>query len=179
MRRLLFLLPLLLFLWLAVYFGLGLTKDPSVIPSALVDKPAPEFSLPALHPGKQGLATGDLKGEVAIVNVFASWCVPCLIEHPFWMKLQKERLLPIHGIAWKDKRENTLRWLAKHGNPYSRIGHDPDNKAGVEWGVYGAPETYIIDRAGRIRFKYVGPIYPQIWQQELLLVVQKLKAEAS
>ena len=95
------------------------------------------------------------------------------------MKLQKENLLPIHGIAWKDKRKNSRRWLAKHGDPYTRIGYDLKNKVGVDWGVYGAPETYIIDRSGRIRFKYIGPVYPEIWQKELLPVVKKLKAETS
>ena len=177
MRRALYLLPLGLFLWLAVYFALGLTKDPRLIPSALVDKPAPTFSLPALYDGAPGLSKKELTGEVVILNVFASWCVPCRVEHPLWMQLKKENILPIHGIAWKDTKSNAIAWLKQLGNPYDLIGHDPQNQAGVEWGVYGVPETYIIDRAGRIRYKHVGPLYPEIWKNDLLPVVERLKNE--
>jgi cytochrome c biogenesis protein CcmG/thiol:disulfide interchange protein DsbE len=177
MRRYFYLLPLALFLLLAVYFGVGLTKDPRLIPSALVDKPAPTFSLPALHKGAPGLSKSDLFGQVVVVNVFASWCVPCKVEHPLWMQLKKENVVPVFGIAWKDKRASAVNWLTQHGNPYKLIGFDPDNKVGVDWGVYGVPETYIIDRTGHIRYKHVGPLYPEIWKTNLLPIIQRLKAE--
>lgn len=177
MRRALYLLPLGFFLWLAVHFALGLKKDPSLIPSALVDKPVPAFSLPALYDDTPGLSEKDFKGRVVILNIFASWCVPCRAEHPLWMQIKKEKVLPIHGIAWKDKKSNAKDWLKQLGDPYDLIGHDPQNQAGIEWGVYGVPETYIIDWAGRIRYKHVGPLLPEIWKKDLLPVVQRLKKE--
>lgn len=175
MKRLFFLLPLALFLGMAVYFAKGLTKDPSVIPSALIDQPVPEFSLPALKPDKPGLATGDLKGDVAIVNVFASWCVPCRAEHPLWMELAKRGDVPIHAINWKDQKGAAINWLDELGDPYARIGHDGDNTAGIEWGVYGVPETYIIDREGRIRYKHVGPVFPEIYTETIEPLLKELR----
>ena len=140
---------------MAVYFGIGLTKDPRILPSALIDQPVPDFKLPALKPEKPGLATGDLKGEVALVNVFASWCVPCRAEHPL-MQLAKMGDVNIHAINWKDQRKAAVDWLDELGDPYARIGFDLENKAGIEWGVYGVPETYVIDREGRIRYKHMA-----------------------
>jgi len=162
---------------LAAYFGLGLTKDPGLIPSALIDKPAPTFDLPSLMPGEKGINEHDFKGKISIVNVFASWCVPCLAEHPIWMQIHNNTSIPIYGIVWKDKRETAMRWLEKHGNPYTRIGYDPLNVFGIEWGVYGAPETYIVDKTGRIRFKHVGPIFPKLWQSQIFPLVEKIRAE--
>jgi len=178
MKRALFLIPLLLFLGLAVYLGFGLTRDASVLPSALIDKPAPDFDLPPLLTGVAGLKTADLKGQVSLVNVFASWCVPCRAEHPIWTKVTREEKLPIYGINWKDKREAATAWIKKLGNPYKRIGFDPDNKAGVEWGVYGVPETYVIDKRGRVRFKYVGPIFEETLKEKILPLVKKLRGES-
>lgn len=177
MRQLLFLLPLSAFILLAAYFGLGLTKDPGLIPSALIGKPAPTFDLPSLMPGEKDINEHDFKGKISIVNVFASWCVPCLAEHPIWMQIYNNTSIPIYGIAWKDKRESAMRWLEKHGNPYTKIGYDPLNVFGIEWGVYGAPETYIVDKNGRVRFKHVGPIFPKLWQSEIFPLVKKIRAE--
>ena len=159
MRRLVFLVPLVIFLTIAVYFAVGLTNDPRKLPSALIDKPVPEFDLAALKPDKPGLATADLRGEIAIVNVFASWCIPCKAEHPLWMRLAKEGGVPIHAINRKDERANAIAWLKELGDPYTRIGYDRENKAGIELGVYGVPETYIVDREGRIRYKHIGPLF--------------------
>lgn len=175
MKRLFFLLPLAIFLGMAFYFAIGLTKDPRILPSALLDQPVPAFDLPALKPEKPGLATGDLKGEVSIVNVFASWCVPCRAEHPLWMKLAESGEVPIHAINWKDQRAAAVTWLQELGDPYGRIGHDPDNKAGIEWGVYGVPETYVIDREGRIRYKHVGPLFPETYTEVIAPLLKELR----
>ena len=175
MRRLFYLLPLAVFLGVAVYFAIGLTKDPRLIPSALIDQPVPDFDLPPLLTGKPGLKTADLKGEVALVNVFASWCVPCRVEHPLLMRLAKEATVPIHGLNWKDKRHDATAWLEELGDPFSRIGFDGDNKTGIDWGVYGVPETYVIDREGRIRYKHVGPMFEETWKDILEPLIRELK----
>lgn len=177
MKRALFVIPLLLFVALAGYLGYGLTRDSRIIPSTLIDKPAPEFDLPPLLPGGQGLKTADLKGQVSLVNVFASWCVPCRAEHPIWAKVAKDEKLPIYGINWKDKREQARAWIEELGNPYARIGFDPDNEAGIEWGIYGVPETYVIDRDGRVRFKYVGPVFEETLKDTILPLVRHLREE--
>jgi cytochrome c biogenesis protein CcmG/thiol:disulfide interchange protein DsbE len=175
MKRLFFLLPLVIFLGMVFYFAISLTKDPRILPSALLDQPVPAFDLPALKPEKPGLATDDLKGKVTIVNVFASWCVPCRAEHPLWMKLAESGEVPIHAINWKDQRAAAVNWLRELGDPYSRIGHDIDNKAGIEWGVYGVPETYVIDREGRIRYKHVGPLFPETYMEVIAPLLKELR----
>ena len=175
MKRALFILPLLLFLGLAFYLGFGLTRDSRLLPSTLIDKPAPEFALESLLSNGKGLATADLKGQVSLVNVFASWCVPCRAEHPILMRVAKEHAVPIYGINWKDKRVDATAWLDELGDPYARIGYDPNNKAGVEWGVYGAPETYVIDRDGRVRYKHVGPIFDETFDETILPIIRKLQ----
>jgi len=175
MKRLFFLLPLVIFLGMVFYFAISLTKDPRILPSALLDQPVPAFDLPALKPEKPGLATDDLKGKVTIVNVFASWCVPCRAEHPLWMKLAESGEVPIHAINWKDQRAAAVNWLRELGDPYSRIGHDIDNKAGIEWGVYGVPETYVIDREGRIRYKHVGPLFPETYAEVIAPLLKELR----
>ena len=175
MKRLLYIAPLAAFLVIAVYFAVGLTKDPRIVPSALIDKPVPDFTLPPLTADKPGLARADLVGQVSIVNVFASWCVPCRAEHPLWMDLAQKGTVPIHAINWKDKREDAKLWLDQLGDPYGRIGHDPDNKAGIEWGVYGVPETYVIDREGRIRYKHVGPVFEETWRDTIEPMLKELR----
>lgn len=177
MKRLLFIIPLVLFLGIAGYLGYGLTRDSRILPSTLIDKPAPTFALEALIPEGKGLKTEDLKGRVALVNVFASWCVPCRAEHPIWERVAKQEKIPIYGINWKDKRPDAIAWLKELGNPYQRIGFDPDHKGGVEWGVYGAPETYVIDRAGRVRYKHVGPVFSETLNDTILPLVRKLQEE--
>ena len=178
MKRALYVIPLLLFIGLAGYLGFGLTRDSRVLPSTLIDKPAPDFDLPPLLPGGKGLKTADLKGQVSLVNVFASWCVPCRAEHPIWAKVTKEEKLPVYGINWKDKQEQAQGWIKELGNPYARIGFDPDNKAGIEWGIYGVPETYVIDRNGRVRFKYVGPVFEETLKDTILPLVRTLREES-
>ncbi|HLI12196.1 MAG TPA: DsbE family thiol:disulfide interchange protein [Alphaproteobacteria bacterium] len=172
-KRLIFLLPALLFLALAAAFYLRIGHDPSVVPSALIDKPAPSFSLPPLLGGKPGLASDDLKGHVVLVNVFASWCVPCRAEHPLLARLA-EAGVTLYGIDYKDKPEEARRWLAELGDPYARIGADADGQVAINWGVYGVPETFVVDRNGIIRFKQVGPFSDEIVNDTILPMVRKL-----
>lgn len=159
------LIPLGLFAVLAVVFAAYLWqvgpggKDISQIPSALIDKPAPVFDLPPITGRTDGLKTDDLRGRVSVVNVWASWCPPCRIEHPILMTLAKDGI-PIYGINHKDKASDALRFLDELGNPFARIGADTKGRASIEWGVYGYPETFIVDAEGRIRYRHVGPINP-------------------
>lgn len=172
MRRLLYLLPLAAFTAIALWFAIGLTRDPSRVPSALLDRPVPEFALPALAgAGVAALSSGDLRSKVALVNVFASWCVPCRVEHPILMRLARESGLTLYGISYKDKAEDSARFLRELGNPYAAIGHDESGRVGIEWGVYGVPETFVIDRTGHIRHKHVGPISPKDLQETILPLI--------
>ncbi len=175
-NRLLYILPLSVFLVLAVYFAIGLTKDPKILPSALIDKPVPEFSLPPIEggPGK-GFSSADLKGKgVSVVNVFASWCVPCRAEHPQITRLAQLKVATVYGLNYKDKPRNALKWLKELGDPYAAHGADTNGRVGIDWGVYGIPETFIIDNSGTIRYKYVGPLTAQRLDQEILAVIKKL-----
>ena len=156
MRRLLYLVPVLVFGAVGIGLAVGLTRDPSTLPSALIDRQAPAFELPGLE-GGDGLSSDDLKGRVALVNVFASWCVPCRVEHPVLMRLAAEGV-PIFGINYKDPPDQAKAWIAELGNPFEKIGADRNGRVGIEWGVYGVPETFVIDAEGRIRYRFVGPI---------------------
>ena len=177
LRHALYLLPLLIFLGLSVYFAIGLQKDPREIPSALIDKPVPQFDLPPLLADIPGLATADFGGEVVVLNVFASWCIPCRAEHPVITRMAEEEAIPVYGLNWKDEKEDAIAWLAELGNPYARIGHDLDGRVGIDLGVYGVPETYIIDKKGRIRFKQVGPLFPDLVREKILPLIRELQAE--
>ena len=169
MRRLPYLVPVALFLVLVAYFALALRpgRDPSRLPSALIDKPAPDFTLAGLD-GAAGVSRSELEGNVVVVNFFASWCVPCRAEHPLLMRLSESEHVPLYGIAYKDKPENTARFLAQLGNPYRRVGLDESGRTGIDFGVYGVPETYLIDRAGHIRYRHVGPLSAEALEHELL-----------
>ncbi len=177
LRRVLFVLPVIIFAGISIWFAIGLQRDPKILPSALIDKPVPEFELPALLDGTPGFATGDFGGEVVMVNVFASWCLPCRAEHPILMRLAEDGVLPIYGLNYKDEKEDATAWLAELGNPYTRIGHDISGRAGIEWGVYGVPETYLIGKQGRIRYKHVGPLYPETVRNEILPTIRELKSK--
>lgn len=175
--RLPYLLPLGLFLVLALYFAVGLTKDPKIIPSALIDKPAPEFTLPPITGGKgNGFSTADLKtGRVSVVNVFASWCVPCRAEHPEINKLAKMGIVAVYGLNYKDPPKEALAWLDKLGDSYTAVGADESGRVGIDWGVYGVPETFIVDGSGRIRFKHVGPIVGDKLEKEILPLIRAIQ----
>lgn len=169
----------MLFMALTLAFALGLGRDPSVLPSPLIGKPVPAFDLPPVKGRSAGLATADLKGEVSLVNVFASWCTACRDEHPVLMGLRRQGSVPIHGLNYKDKPEDAARWLNEFGDPYTRTGADLTGQVGIDWGVYGVPETFVVDSQGRIAFKQVGPITPEILNTVILPVVASLRAKSS
>lgn len=175
MQRLSYILPLAVFLVLAVYFAVGLTRDPKIIPSALIDKEVPEFVLPPIDggPGK-GFGSIDLKGKVTVVNVFASWCIPCRAEHPLITQLAKMKVAEVYGLNFKDRPDAALAWLAELGNPYTEIGADTVGRVSIDWGVYGIPETFIIDKEGRIRYKNVGALTRHKLQNEVLPIIREL-----
>ncbi len=167
-RRLLFLVPAVLFAVVGAFLAVGLTRDPARLPSALVGKPVPQFSLPPLEGrGGAGLSAADLASGPVLVNVFASWCVPCRVEHPQLMRLAAQGVT-VHGINYKDEPKAALAFLRDLGDPYALVGADRDGRAGIEWGVYGVPETYVIDRDGRITYRHVGPLMAHDLEQKLL-----------
>jgi cytochrome c biogenesis protein CcmG/thiol:disulfide interchange protein DsbE len=174
LRRILYLLPVLIFIGVGIGLAVGLTRDPGTLPSALIDRPVPTFELPAIEgmPG-EGLRNTDLEGEVSLVNVFASWCVPCRAEHPLLMGLA-ERGVVINGIDYKDPAEQAARWLEDLGNPFARIGADRDGRVAIDFGVYGVPETFVIDKAGRIRFRHPGPLTPDLVNTEIRPLLAEL-----
>ena len=174
-RALLPLLAVALFAAIVAMFAVGLGLDSRKLPSALIDKPAPAFDLPPLLASAPGLKDGDLKGRVTLVNVWASWCVPCRVEHPLLMRLAREAKADVVGINWKDKKPEATAFLAELGNPFARVGFDQSGRVGIDWGVYGVPETYVIDRAGRIRYKVVGPITPDEYANRLQPLIESLK----
>lgn len=177
MRRLLYLLPLVGFLALAAMFKWGLGQDPRNLPSMLIDRPVPDMALAPL-PGRgeaTGLATADLKGRVSLVNIFGSWCIACVQEHPTLVQLKKAGIVPIHGIDWRDDPAEGAKWLRKHGDPYDRVGADPaPGRTAIDFGVTGAPESFIVDKQGVIRYKHIGPITPENWQNTLLPIIREL-----
>jgi len=177
-KRLLFFLPVAVFAGLAVSFWWGLGRNASVQPSALIDQQVPQFVLPPVEGvDKPGLSTADLKGQVALVNFFASWCVPCLAEHPLITRLADEGL-PVYGINYKNEPAEASAWLAKYGNPYTLIGSDFDGRIGVEFGVTGMPESFIIDRNGVIRYKQVGVITSATLEKTILPLIARLERAA-
>ena len=176
--RLLFLLPAAAFIGLVVAFGVSLNRDPSIVPSALIGKPVPVFNLPPVPGHGPGLSSGDLRGAVSLVNVFASWCVACREEHPLLMALKERHVVPIYGIDYKDKPEDAARWLDTMGDPYARIGADRNGRVAINWGVYGVPETYVIDREGRIAFKQIGPINERVLSKTIIPLIMRLRSNS-
>lgn len=173
-----FLVPLFLFLLLIVLFAVMLGRDPTVLPSAYIDKPAPEFSLPELHDSEKTVTTSDLKkSKVSLFNIWASWCVACRQEHPFLVELQRRGDVPIYGLNYKDKRADAIAWLNRFGDPYTASAFDEKGRVGIDWGVYGVPETFVVDGKGFIRYKQIGPITEQAWQETILPLIEKIRAE--
>jgi cytochrome c biogenesis protein CcmG/thiol:disulfide interchange protein DsbE len=177
-RRLRFLrwsLPLAIFAVIVAFLFVGLFRDPREVPSPLIGKPAPAFSLAQLHePGKR-LAAADMRGQVWLLNVWASWCVSCRVEHPLLIDLAKANVVPVIGLAYKDKPEDGLAWLATNGDPYKLSIVDLDGRVGIDFGVYGVPETFVIDKAGVIRYKQIGPLTADALKQTILPLVRELQ----
>jgi len=170
-----FLLPLGIFVLLAVFLGIGLTRDPREVPSPLIDKPAPAFTLQELHAPGKSLSVADLKGQVWLLNVWASWCVSCREEHPLLVELGRANVVPIYGLNYKDKPDAAMAWLGEMGNPYKASIVDGDGRVGIDYGVYGVPETFVIDREGIVRYKQIGPVTPQALKEKILPLVRKLQ----
>jgi cytochrome c biogenesis protein CcmG/thiol:disulfide interchange protein DsbE len=171
------LLPLGIFLLIGVAFAIGLTKDPKRMESKLIDKPFPEFSLTALYDETEILTEDMFKGQVSLINVFGSWCVACNVEHPVLKEIARRQEVNLIGMDWRDTRPKAKRWLSERGDPYAQIIFDNESVLAIKLGVTGAPESFLTDKAGNIRYKHVGIITPEIWRDTLLPIVETLRAE--
>lgn len=168
-------IPLAIFIVLLAFLWVGLGRDPREVPSPLIGKPAPAFSLSQLHEPSQALSNSDLKGKVWLLNVWASWCVSCREEHPLLMQLAASKIVPIYGLDYKDDPGAGKDWLAQNGNPYTTSIVDRDGRVGIDYGVYGVPETFVVDKAGVIRYKQIGPLSIEALQQKVLPLVKELQ----
>ena len=178
MKRWQFIVPLVLFVVLLGFLGVGLNLNPREVPSPLIGKPAPAFKLTRLDDPNQQIGREDLLGKVWILNVWASWCMPCREEHPIIVDYaRKPGAAPVYGLNYKDQRDEALRWLARFGDPYAATITDRDGKVGIDYGVYGVPETFVIDKQGLIRFKQIGPMTPDVMRDKVEPLVKKLQAE--
>jgi cytochrome c biogenesis protein CcmG, thiol:disulfide interchange protein DsbE len=171
-----FFVPLGLFIGLAVLLGAGLSLKPREVPSPFIGKPAPAFVLPQLQADAKPFDPAQMKGQVWVLNVFASWCAPCREEHPLLVEAARQQLVPLVGLNYKDDPRDGQEWLRKLGNPYQMVAVDRDGRVGIDYGVYGVPETFVIDRDGIIRMKHIGPLTPEAWTRDVLPLVQKLKS---
>ncbi len=171
-----FILPFAVFMIAAIFLFIGLGLKPREVPSPLVGRPAPAFVLPQLHEPARQFSPQDMKGKVWLFNVWASWCTACENEHPVFMELSRQNLVPIYGMDYKDKREDALAWLKDMGNPYETSLSDLEGRLGIELGVYGVPETFVIDKEGVIRHKHIGPITPEALSQKILPLVRQLSS---
>lgn len=174
-----YLIPLAVFAVMVIFLGIGLTLNPREVPSPFIGKPAPMFTLPQVNDAAKTLSRDDLKGQVSLVNVWASWCTSCREEHPVLVQLAKQNIVPIYGLNYKDERDNALAWLQRLGDPYTASAFDPEGKTGIDWGVYGVPETFVVDRDGIIRHKQTGPITPEILEKKLLPLIRQLQTQPS
>jgi cytochrome c biogenesis protein CcmG/thiol:disulfide interchange protein DsbE len=173
-----YIFPLILFIIMAVFLALGLNLKPGEIPSPLINKPAPAFSAPKLQAPEEKLTPADLKGKVWLLNVWASWCVSCRAEHPVLNQLSLQDAVVIIGLNYKDKPADAKKWLDRLGNPYDVSIMDQDGRIGIDWGVYGVPETFVIDKNGRIRYKHTGPVTAEDIQRTFLPLIVQLQAES-
>ena len=167
-----FMIPLVVFALLIAVFVVGLGRDPSQLPSPLLDKPAPQFDLPSLVDPEQRVTNQDFHGEVALVNVWATWCVGCRQEHNFLLQLSKADVLPIYGLNWRDNGPEARRWLQQLGDPYVATAYDEDGRVGIDWGVYGAPETFLIAADGTVLYKQLGPLSWGVWQENFVPLLE-------
>lgn len=170
-----FFIPLVVFVVLAIFLGRGLRLDPKEIPSPLIDKPAPVFSLSQLDKPGEMIGTEQLRGKVWMLNVWASWCVACRDEHPLLVEFSKSAVVPIYGLNYKDQREPALAWLQQLGNPYSASIFDENGRVGIDFGVYGVPETFVIDKQGIVRYKKTGPVTQETIEKFIVPLVKKLQ----
>ena len=176
MKALKFGVPLAVFVALVAFFAVGLMRDPREVPSPFIGKPAPAFKLEELHRPGSSFAPEQMKGKVWLLNVWASWCVSCRVEHPLLVDMSKRKVVPIVGLNYKDNRGDGVSWLSKFGNPYQLSAHDFEGKVGIDYGVYGVPETFVIDKQGVIRYKQIGPITPEALEKKILPLIRELEA---
>ncbi len=174
-RRLTYFIPIAGFAVIAVALAVGLTLNPREIPSALIGKPVPEFALPPVQGRSLGLSSEDLRGEVSLVNVWASWCIECKREHPVLMDLARRHVVALHGLNYKDRPDAAQAWLDGLGDPYTRNGADRDGRVAIDWGVYGVPETFVVDRRGRIAYKHIGAMTERVVAEKILPLVEDLR----
>lgn len=170
-----YLIPVLIFAALVGFFFRGLELDPGYVPSPLVGKPMPAFDLPKLKDPAGSLSDADVKGKVALLNVWATWCVGCRQEHGFLVELARQNDVPIYGLNWKDDRTAAMRWLSELGDPYVASAFDQDGRVAIDWGVYGAPETFLIDSAGTVLFKHLSPLTEDVWYREFVPRIEKAR----
>ena len=169
-----YLIPLVLFLGLVVFLAIGLGRDPHEVPSPLINRPAPTLSLPQLADPTKTFSAEQMRGKVWLLNVWASWCVACREEHEMLLEIERSGVVPLYGLNYKDQSADALAWLRDLGDPYVLNAVDLDGRVAIDYGVYGAPETFLIDKNGIIRFKRIGPITPEVWQKEIQPLVQEL-----
>lgn len=171
------LLPLAIFLIVVGFLFKGLFLDPREVPSPLVGKPAPQFSLPRLDDPQKVFSPKEMLGQVWLFNVWASWCGACRDEHPLLVELAKTGFVPVYGMDYKDAREDAQQWLDQRGNPYAAVAVDMDGRVGIDYGVYGVPETYVIDKAGTIAYKQIGPVTEEALRDKIIPLIKRLKAQ--
>ena len=170
-------IPVVVFLVLVAFLGIGLTKDPSKVDSPFINEPAPAFSLPTLRAPDQLITDDVLQGEVSLVNVWATWCVGCRQEHDTLVEIARTQGVPIYGLNWKDDRALAIQWLDRLGDPYAKTGFDAEGRVAIDYGVYGAPETFLVDGDGVIRHKLIGPMSKRIWEEDFMPRIKALKGE--
>ena len=169
-----YLLPLGVFALLVLLLGVGLSLNPREVPSPLIGKPAPAFQLPQLHDPGKTFSPGEMQGKVWVFNVWASWCAACRDEHPVLTDLAKSGIAPVYGLNYKDRRDEAIEWLKRYGDPYQASLFDTDGRVGIDYGVYGVPETYVIDKRGVIRYKRIGPVTPAILKEKIVPLIAEL-----
>ncbi len=174
-----YILPAAIFAVLVGFFWIGLSKDPSEVPSPFIGKPAPTFSVPELSDPQTTVSNSDLRGRPTVFNVWATWCVGCRQEHETLMQLAAMNVVPIYGLNYRDNRQEALRWLKGLGDPYAAVGYDPEGAAGLDWGVYGAPETFLLDPTGIVVYKHLGPMTMRVWRDEFMPRIQAMSGSGS
>jgi len=177
-QRLFFAVPLVIVAGVGMALAVGLTLNPRELPSALIGKSVPNFNLPPVQGRSLGLASSDLIGEVSLVNVFASWCTACRAEHPLFVELASSKTVPVHGLNYKDKPDDAASWLSRLGDPYTRTGADQDGRVGIDWGVYGVPETFVVNANGKIAYKHIGAVTPEALRDTILPLIESLREQA-